>query len=234
MMKLNVVLATGLAVMLSAVATVAGDGAEFTADFRLHECAFSASGRNTYFNLNPGHRLVLEGENLVVQITVLRAKKKITFRENGERITVRCRVIEEREWVDGELVEVSRNFFARCKRTGNVYYFGENVDNYEDGEIVDHEGSWRAGRNGAKPGLIMPSVFLLGAKYMQEIAEEDEALDRARHAEMGITFETPAGTFENCIKIVETSEVEPGEKSIKIYAPNVGMIFDDGIKLVDF
>ena len=40
----------------------------------------------------------------------------------------------------------------------------------EDGRIVSHEGAWRAGVDGAQPGLIMPGTFLLGSRYFQEIA----------------------------------------------------------------
>ena len=54
-------------------------------------------------------------------------------------------MVEERETEDGELVEVSRNFFAICEETNSVFYFGEEVDDDEDGEIVGHEGAWLAG-----------------------------------------------------------------------------------------
>jgi hypothetical protein len=92
-----------------------------------------------------------------------------------------ARVVEEREWQDDELVEVSRNFFARCKETGDVFYFGEEVDLYEDGEIVGHGGAWLAGRDGALPGIIMPGRFLLGSRYYQEVAP-DIALDRGENS----------------------------------------------------
>jgi len=36
--------------------------------------------------------------------------------------------VEEREEVDGELKEISRNFFAICREHGDVFYFGEEVD----------------------------------------------------------------------------------------------------------
>jgi len=213
------------------------DGEGYTTDFGLENCRFKARGHNTYWSLHPGHFLRLEGEEdgaeIAVEITVLRKTKTIRFEYNGEELEVKCRVVREREWEDGELVEISKNYFAICKRTGNVYYFGEDVDIYEDGEVVSHDGAWLAGRNGALPGLIMPSVFLLGSKYYQEIAEADEALDRAKHVRMGFSFETPAGIFDNCVRVVETTPLDPDEVSVKIYAPNVGLIYDDGIELVD-
>jgi hypothetical protein len=128
---------------------------------------------------------------------------------------------------------VSRNYFARCRETNDVFYFGEAVDIYEDGEIVSHDGAWLAGRKGARPGLIMPGRFLLGSRYFQEIAP-DVALDRAENTEMGLELDLPAGTFEDCVKIVETSPLEPGHESIKHYCPGVGLAIDSGIELVDF
>jgi hypothetical protein len=70
---------------------------------------------------------------------------------------VETRVIEERELAKGKLVEVSRNYFAIHKPTRNALYFGEEVDMYEDGKVVGHGGSWLAGVDGAKAGLIMPA-----------------------------------------------------------------------------
>lgn len=80
------------------------------------------------------------------------------------------RVIEEREIENGELVEVSRNYFAVCKPSNDVYYFGEDVDDYENGEIVSHPGAWLAGIDGDKAGMIMPGKVQVGLKHYQEIA----------------------------------------------------------------
>ena len=77
--------------------------------------------------------------------------------------------MEEKETEGGNLVEVSRNYFAICKPTNNAIYFGEDVDMYEDGEIVSHEGAWLAGQNGAKAGMIMPDKVEVGLED-QEIA----------------------------------------------------------------
>ncbi len=210
---------------------------QFTTDFRLKDCSrFSDEGRNAYFSIEPGDKLVLrgddDGELVEVQILVLEETQTVAFRAgNGQRLRVRTRVIEERETKDGELVEVSRNFYARCAETDDVFYFGEDVDFYEDGEIVGHDGSWRAGRNGALPGLIMPATYLLGARYFQETAA-GIALDRAEHTAMGRTVATPAGTFRNCVEVTETSPLESGT-SIKQYCPGVGLVTDGDIELVE-
>jgi hypothetical protein len=218
--------------------TAWGARAEYTNRFPQDECTFSATGRNLHFSIRPGDRLVLEGDDdgelARVQITVLNQTKQITFlTEEGESLTVTTRVVEEREWKDGELVEVSRNFYARCTKTGDIYYLGEDVDIYEDGVIVSHDGAWRAGQDGARPGIIMPGSFLLGSRYYQELAP-GVAQDRAEHVRMGLTVQTPAGTFEECVEVVETSPLEPGTQSVKQYCAEVGLVVDSVVKLVEF
>jgi len=227
------------------------DDCEFTTDFQLNKCRFVSWGNNPYFKLWPGYQLVLEGEeepevegeegeDVRVVITVLWETEMIDLRKEGIG-RVRTRVVEEREWVDGELAEVSRNFFARCRQTDAVYYFGEDVDNYEDGEIDNHDGAWRAGENGAMPGLIMPGTFLLGSKYFQEIAEDDEAVDRGENTAMGLTVKTDAGKFKNCVEVVDTNPAEDvcgtgelDEGDEKIYCPGVGLVVDEELELVDY
>ncbi len=213
-------------------------GVGFTTDYDLERCTWASRGvANPYFPLQPGHRLTLEGEEdgeeIEVIITVTRETERITFETSrGNTLSVRARVLEERESVDGELVEVSRNWFAICTETSDVFYFGEDVDDYEDGEIVGHGGAWRAGVNGALPGIIMPGTFLLGSRYFQEVAP-GVALDRARHIGAGMTMPTAAGTFTDCVMVKETTPLEIGEKSFKIYCPGVGLVFDDVIELTE-
>ncbi len=216
------------------------DAAQFTSDFRFEDCTWSSRGRNNpyFIPLRPGYQLVLEGEDedegetveIKVQITVTGQKERISFVTPGGRtITLRARVIEEREWEDGELIEVSRNWFARCRETGDIYYFGEDVDDYEDGEIVGHGGAWRAGVDGAQPGIIMPATFLLGSRYFQEVAP-GVAEDRAKHVGMGLEVMGFAG----CVAVLETSRLDAGAESMKYYCPGVGLVIDDVVELVEY
>jgi hypothetical protein len=146
---------------------------------------------------------------------------------------VETRVVEERESEDGELVEVSRNFWAFCVETGSIFYFGEDVDDYEDGEIVGHEGAWRAGEDGAEPGIIIPGTFLIGSRYFQEIAP-GVAMDRAEHTAMGLTVETEAGIFEDCAEILDSSPFDPGSEDRKVYCPGIGLVIDEDLELVEY
>jgi hypothetical protein len=220
------------------VAKAQGEEPPFTTDFRLEDCKFTTMGANPYFILEPGYQLILEGEEdgeeVRVVITVQNKTQKIVLPNIG---VVTTRVVEEREWVDDELKEVSKNFFAICEKTNNVLYFGEAVDNFHEDGTVTHEGSWRAGKPDgdglAQPGLIMPGTFLLGSRYFQEIAD-DVAMDRGENVEMGLVIETEAGTFGGCVRVRETSPLEPGEESQKVYCPGVGLVLDDELELVDF
>ncbi len=228
--RIVALVATGCALLALAGETAARAdcGEPYTQFFRAAECTFAATGRTPYFILEPGHWVRLRGYDdgnwERVTITVLDQTEVV----NG----VTTRVVEEREFENGELKEVSRNFFAICQPTNNVFYFGEDVDNYEDGEIVDHEGAWRAGVDGARPGVIMPGSFMLGSRYFQEFAP-DVALDRACNTRMGLVEETPVGTLRGCVEVIETSPLdEPGHSSLKRYCPGIGMVRDNEMKLV--
>jgi hypothetical protein len=218
---------------LSAASLHAATRAEFTTDFNLQDCTFSTTGRNPFFVLAPGYRLTLEGvedsQRVELLITVLPRERSITLPGVGRVMT---RVVEERESVDGELSEISRNFFAICEQTNSVFYFGEEVDFYEGGQIVGHGGAWQAGIDGAAPGISMPGTFLLGSRYYQEIAP-GVAMDRAEHVAMGLTFEVPAGRFTRVVQVKETTPLEPHAREFKLYAPGVGIIVDGVLKLVD-
>ena len=197
---------------------------KWTESFGQENCTFSSVGRNRFFSLEPGHQLVLESSSEKVVITVLEQTKKIG--------NVKTRVIEEREEKNGKLAEVSRNFFAICKEHGDVFYFGEEVDDYKDGKIVAHSGAWRADEANSKAGIIMPGTILLGARHYQEIAPN--AMDRAEIISDDVTMETPAGIFKNCIRVEETTGLDPDEKCYKTYAPGVGLIQDEDLLLTRY
>ena len=201
---------------------------EFTTDFRIEDCTFSNTGRNPYFSLNIGDFLRLTDGQVVLEITVLDETRLINFvTAKGVPLSVLTRVVQELESENGLLIERSRNFFARCLETNDIFYFGEDVFPVEIG------GAWLAGLLGAQPGVIMPGTFLLGARYFQEVAP-DVAEDRAEHVAMDLQISTDAGDFEDCVEVLETTPLERKSKSIKRYCPGIGLVFDDGAELVDF
>jgi len=199
-------------------------GKRWTDSFHIEDCTFTSVGGNQFFSLQPGHQLVLQSKREKVTITVLDATKIV----GG----VETRIIEEREEQAGELKEVSRNFFALCKEHGDVFYFGEEVDDYENGKVVRHSGEWRADQPDSKAGILMPGTVLLGARHYQEIAPK--ARDRAEIVDDDVTLKTPAGTFTHCLRVEETSGLDPDEKCYKTYAPGVGLIQDEDLLLTAY
>jgi hypothetical protein len=223
---------------LAPVAVAAASGTAFTSQFPLAACDFSTTGGNAYLKLEVGRQLYLSNVRCVqageceeleeVWMTILPGTRVIDFPYGGKQLSVRTRILEEREFADGELDEVSRNFVADCNPMNDVYYFGERVT---DGEGNPQDDAWLAGQDGARPGLLMPDrAFLLGSRYFQEIAPT--AKDRAEHTALGLTIEVPAGVFHNCVEVTETSPLEPGEESLKAYCPGVGMVIDEELELI--
>jgi hypothetical protein len=60
---------------------------------------------------------------------------------------VEARVIRDTASEKGVPVEVTDDWFAQ-DNAGNIWYLGEYVTNYENGKVVDHEGSFEAGVDG--------------------------------------------------------------------------------------
>jgi hypothetical protein len=204
------------------------DAPVFTDAFDVDKGDLSSKGKSEYFNLEPGYVAVYEGKEdgkkTVLTITVTKETKKV----DG----VETRVVEEKEVSEGEVVEISRNYFAISTKTGDVYYFGEDSDTYQNGKVKNHEGSWLAGEQGAKFGLAMPAKPKVGQAYHQEIAPK-VAMDRAEIVSVSEKLKTPAGEFKDCVKVKETTPLEKGTE-YKFYAPGPGLIKDGGLLLVKY
>jgi hypothetical protein len=201
----------------------------FTDQFFLENCTFSSTGENRFFILKPYYQQIYAGEEDGVHVENIITVTNKTKMVDG----IETRVIEERATEDGELVEISTNYFAFCEQTNSAFYFGEDVDMYEGGVIVSHEGSWLAGKDGAKAGLFMSGLVLLNSRYQEETAP-GVALDRAWILSMTEQVQTPAGDFNNVTKIREDNPVEQNSIEYKFHAPGVGMVQDDQLKLVKY
>ena len=106
---------------------------------------------------------------------------------------VECRVVLDREEKNGKPVEITRDYYAIDRTTGDVYYFGEEVDIYKRGKVVSHEGSVAVGQGRREFGLMMPGKITVGDRFMQERAPKQRALDRSEVIAVGETVVTPAG-----------------------------------------
>ena len=202
---------------------------EWQNSFKLEDCDLASNGANSYFILEPGYQLILEGQedgaDIQLKITVLDETKIV----NGTE----ARVVEERETEGGELTEVSKNWFVVCKPSNDIFYLGEEVDIYENGKVVDHEGAWEAGVKDAKLGLIMSGKPEVGMKYYQEIAP-GVAEDRAEVVGLDNVLDTPAGKFDKVLETEETNALKPDEKESKFYAPGIGLIQEETLRLVKY
>jgi len=164
---------------------------------------------------------ILEGKEGDAKIRIERTAKPDlhkTFKIGKQ--TVEALVVEDRELEDGEVAEVALDYFAQAD-DGTVLYLGEDVDEYKNGKVIGHSGSWMLGKDTKKPGVILPGNPKVGDKFKsedvsKEIHEDDEVLSLAE------TVKTPAGTYENCIKVRE--KLADGSTEYKFYAKGVGVV----------
>jgi hypothetical protein len=163
------------------------------------------------------HSTEFEGQEGDTDVRVVSRVLDKTTRVAGVRVAI----VDVREFEDGELVERTKDYFAQ-ERNGRVWYFGERVNDIENGKVVGHEGQWLAGKRKAKPGLFMPAEPRLGQVFQQERAP-GVAEDRSKVVAVGLEVTTPAGRFEKCVK---TRDYAPLDKrtEFKFYCPGVGLV----------
>ncbi len=143
---------------------------------------------------------------------------------------VECHIMQETEFAGGVLVEISANYFAQAD-DGTVYYFGEVVDIYEDGEVVSHDGSWLVGGPTEPTDPPDAATALVPAVFMPE---EPETGDQWKPEDLfpfvdetvtclndDVDFKVPAGSYEDGIKVKETSALSTSV-GFKWYAPGIG------------
>lgn len=183
---------------------------------------FSTTIDNPYFPLAVGSVRTYESVDALrtVEVRVLEATELVAG--------VATRVVEERVLEDGEVVEVSRNFYAETPG-GTVCNFGEDVDIFEPGGAVRHDGQWRVGGDN-HAGVIMPAAPIAGTTYPRELAP-GVAEDRATFVALGEEVTVPAGTFGDTVRAEESTPLEPGVTSTKVYARGIGLLIDGPLQL---
>jgi hypothetical protein len=204
-------------VVLAACASPAADSytVSLTAD------DFVLAIDNPFLPFIPGSRWIYEAtlEDGTVErneIEVLQETRNV----NGIAATV----VHDTVYAGGQLMEETYDWYAQDKK-GNVWYLGEEVDNYENGVLVDHAGSWEWGKDGALPGIIMwadPSAHLNEEYYQEFYAGEAE--DKGRVLSVTESITVPFGTFEDVVKTYDFSPIDKDLKENKFYAHGVGMV----------
>ena len=191
---------------------------------------------NRYFPLVVGNIWVYQGDTdegtETITVEVLDETKEIEYPEDSGNIFI-CRVVRDVVELEGEVIEDTDDWYA-VAMNGDIWYFGEISQVFEDGELVELEGSWKAGKEGAHPGILIQNDPQPENIYRQEywLAEaEDVAEVISRDEEsvtvMGILYN------DNVVKTKDFTPIEPDVFEYKYYAPEVGLLkeeaFEDGV-----
>lgn len=176
---------------------------------------------NPYFPLIPGTRweYVSEEDGETVTVEVMNSVKMI---EEIPAIVVKDTVVLTDT---DELIEDTDDYFAQ-DLDGNVWYLGEIALNFEDGDLVDIDGSWQTGRDGAQPGIIMFAEPVVDTVYRQEYLPA-EAEDAGRIISITGSGESEAANCDgDCVITDDFTALEPDALEQKVYAPDVGVILE--------
>jgi len=179
---------------------------------------------NRFFPLRPGTRYVYHG----VEDGEVETNITIVTHDRKEILGISATVVFDRVFVHGVLKEKTFDWYAQ-DRNGNVWYLGEDTREFENGKVVSTEGSWKAGKDGAKPGIIMLAHPQVGETYRQEFLA-NVAEDQARVVARGLDVAVPYASFQNCLKTVEFTRLEPGVKESKDFCPGVGFVKAHGVE----
>jgi hypothetical protein len=179
---------------------------------------------NPYVPLIPGWCRTYEGETDEGTETI----EVCVTDDTREILGVNCMVVRDTVTLDGELTEDTFDYFAQ-DLDGNLWYFGENSYGYEDDRIVSVEGSWIAGVDGAKAGIIMYADPQIGDLYRQEFLP-GEAEDMAEVLALDKAVSVPYGNFENCVMTKDFTPIEPDLKEHKYYAKDVGVVLEVNVE----
>jgi hypothetical protein len=208
-------------------------------DFRsaLFDNPARPSTPNPYFPLGVGKHWEYRSATQVNTVDIVNETKLIAG--------VTCAVFRDLVSEGGFLLEATDDWYAPGK-DGNVWYFGEETKDYETfkgdkpvrPELVDIGGSFKAGRNGDKPGIIALASPKVGDTYLEEFSlgnaedvteilsttygyGQDPELDESVPPALVQRF--CAG---NCIVTKNYSLLEPGLFARKYYARGVGTILE--------
>ncbi len=212
--------ATVVALAIVGVAIAGGGLPQGSEKVKLDPADFTTKIDNPYWPMKPGSRWVYretntKGDVEKVVIVVTNQTRKIA---NG----ITARVVIDTVTSNGEPREITRDWYAQDK-TGNIWYLGEYVSNYENGKVVNHDGSFEAGVDGAEAGIAMPANPRPGMAYRQEyykgVAEDRGAVITVGEEQVQVPF----GFFKRGVLMTrDLVPLEPKVQELKFYALGVG------------
>lgn len=197
------------------------------------EHQFSLQIDNKFFPMPVGRTWILTGREENDEGQIVNLRLRITVLDQVENVEgVRTRVVEEREWEDGELIERSLNFFAQNQK-GTLCYFGEDVFPRSIGGI------WRADNPDSHAGIFLPNEPIVGSTFLQE--EAPTAQDKAAILALGTRIRVPYGVFRETLTTRDCNQIEePGcnpltsGDPVKHFAEGIGIIVDGPVRLSQF
>lgn len=179
---------------------------------------------NQYLTFTPGQKMIY-------QVKTEEGTERIeveTLNETKEVMGVTCRVVHDQVFLNDQLIENTKDWYAQDK-DGNVWYFGEETAEYENGEIISTKGAWEGGIDGALPGIVMYANPEVGQEYRQEYYK-GEAEDMGEIIALNEKVEIAYGTFENCLKTRDWTPLEKRVDEYKYYCPEVKtLVKEEGI-----
>jgi len=173
---------------------------------------------NPYYPLTPGTTHIFRAETpdgVVIQ-TVAVTHNTVVIQG------VTCLEVHDTVTLNDVVEEDTLDWFAQDK-DGNVWYFGENTRQISGGLTTSVEGTFKAGLNGDKAGIIMKAHPAVGDFFRQEFV-----LGMGEDAEevVGVNESVTVayGSFTGCVKVQETTALEPEEIVHDFYAVGVGPV----------
>jgi hypothetical protein len=186
---------------------------------------FSARVDNIWFPLKPGsvytYRGVKDGGPSREVMTVTHRTATI----GGYPAAV----VDDRLWIRGRLEERTTDWYSQ-DRAGNVWYVGEQTAELRpDGSVKSTEGTWQAGRDGARAGIFMPAQPKVGSSARQEYYP-GHAEDHFGVLSLAVSVHVPWGTSHAALLTKEWTPLEPGVIDHKFYVRGVGTVLEQTVR----
>jgi hypothetical protein len=175
---------------------------------------------NPYFPLPVGRQWVYREGDQRVEVTVTQRTRLMA---NG----VVARVVRDEVRRKGVPVELTDDYYAQ-DATGTVWYLGEATTEYDNGKPVSTEGSFEAGVDGARAGVMMPAHPKVGRRYRQELYR-GHAEDRAKIVSLHERVKVPLRRYRRTLMTLESNPLEPDVLEAKFYARGVGVVLAVGV-----
>lgn len=178
---------------------------------------FVAEIDNPLFPLVVGATYKYAGEKRSSTVEVTPTEKTI--------LGVKTMEVHEVITEDGKPTIDTLDWYAQDK-SGTVWRLGRAVKRLEGATVLDTDGSWEAGKDGAQPGMLMPAAPGVGEEWRQAYHPcHVDDLVKALADSASIT--TTAGSFTGCLQTLETSQLDPSVNVEKYYCKDRGLVLRD-------